>query len=227
MPRARNIKPSFFLNDELAECKPLSRILFIGLWTIADRKGRLEYRPTKIKAQVLPYDNCKVEPLVLELAKRGFVIIYEVDNKMHLQINNFELHQNPHVKEPESTILAPDSPGAKCSDSGFPLIDSPLLIPDSTSNNARRVRELFDRFWEAYPRKASKKAAIKVFEKINPDEQLVETMISTIERAKTSDGWKREKGRFIPHPTTWLNGERWKDEGIEENDPFEAFMKGD
>ena len=30
---ARNIKPAFFDNDELAENDPLGRLLFIGLWT--------------------------------------------------------------------------------------------------------------------------------------------------------------------------------------------------
>jgi hypothetical protein len=53
--RSRNIKPGFFLNDELAECEPLARILFAGLWCIADREGRLEDRPKRIKAEVLPY----------------------------------------------------------------------------------------------------------------------------------------------------------------------------
>ena len=27
-----------------------------------------------------------------------------------------------------------------------------------------------------------------------------------------SDEWKRDGGRFIPHPATWLNGKRWEDE---------------
>jgi hypothetical protein len=58
MARARNIKPGFFANDVLAEIDPLGRLLFAGLWTIADREGRLEDRIKKIKAQILPYDDC-------------------------------------------------------------------------------------------------------------------------------------------------------------------------
>lgn len=56
MARARNIKPSFFTNLELGECSPLARLLFIGLWCIADRKGRLEDKPKQIKIQTIPYD---------------------------------------------------------------------------------------------------------------------------------------------------------------------------
>ena len=43
--RARNIKPGFFKNDALAELDFAGRLLFIGLWGIADRAGRLEDRP--------------------------------------------------------------------------------------------------------------------------------------------------------------------------------------
>jgi hypothetical protein len=49
MARSRNIKPGFFTNDELAECHPLGRLLFAGLWTIADKEGRLDDRPKKLK----------------------------------------------------------------------------------------------------------------------------------------------------------------------------------
>ena len=51
MPRARNVKPGFFKNELLAECEPLARILFEGLWCEADREGRLEDRPRRLKAE--------------------------------------------------------------------------------------------------------------------------------------------------------------------------------
>jgi hypothetical protein len=73
----------------------------------------------------------------------------------------------------------------------------------------------FQRFWEAYPKKRSKGQAEKAFSKINPDEQLLETMISTIERATKSEDWIKEKGKFIPHPATWLNAKGWEDEPTE------------
>ena len=71
---------------------------------------------------------------------------------------------------------------------------------------------LFDRFWEAYPRKASKGRAEKAFAKINPDEQLVGRMCAAIERAKTSEQWRKDGGQFIKHPATWLNDRGWEDE---------------
>jgi len=113
MARSRNIKPGFFLNEELAEIEPLGRLLFAGLWTIADREGRLEDRPRRIKAAVLPYDDCDVDHLLNELYKQKFIIRYEVDGARYIQITNWHKHQNPHCKEKPSTIPAQDTPGAR------------------------------------------------------------------------------------------------------------------
>lgn len=147
MARARNIKPGFFSNDKLAELPPLGRILFAGLWTIADRKGRLEDRPKKVKAEILPYDGCNVDKLLDELQSRAFILRYECGGVRYIQVLNFEKHQNPHTKEADSTIPAPDSPGAKPvlapkkadtsrADSGFLIPDSLNLIPDSTTDSS-------------------------------------------------------------------------------------------
>ena len=64
--RARNIKTGFYKNDQLAECSLAARLLFPGLWMMADRDGRLEYRPKRIKAEVFPYDDVDVSALVGE-----------------------------------------------------------------------------------------------------------------------------------------------------------------
>lgn len=108
MARSRNIKPGFFMNDELAEIEPLGRLLFAGLWCIADREGRLEDRPRRIKAEVMPYDNCDINGLLDQLAGRGFITRYKVDGERYIQVVNFAKHQNPHYKEVPSEIPAPE-----------------------------------------------------------------------------------------------------------------------
>ncbi|MDD2341577.1 MAG: hypothetical protein PHV54_01635 [Tolumonas sp.] len=104
MARARNIKPGFFANDELGECNPLTRLMFIGMWTMADKKGRMEDRPKRIKATTLPYDNADCDELLNELVKHGFIIRYSVGENGYIQIINWDKHQNPHVKESASEI---------------------------------------------------------------------------------------------------------------------------
>ncbi|MCX8018393.1 MAG: hypothetical protein N2690_10910, partial [Rhodocyclaceae bacterium] len=59
--RARNIKPGFYKNEDLAECSVWARLIFPGLWMMADRDGRLEDRPKRIKAELLPFDAVDVD----------------------------------------------------------------------------------------------------------------------------------------------------------------------
>jgi hypothetical protein len=107
MARARNIKPGFFTNDMLAECTPLARLLFAGLWLHCDREGRMEDRPKKIKAEILPYDSCDADALLGELETHGFIIRYPHGDRRYIQVTNFGKHQNPHIKEAASEIPAP------------------------------------------------------------------------------------------------------------------------
>jgi hypothetical protein len=140
--RARNIKPGFFKNEVLAECDPLARILFSGLWCMADRDGRLEYRPKRIKAEVLPYDSCNIEKLLAQLSSKNFIRAYTVNSEDYMEIINFRKHQNCHIKEAESTIPAPCKTGASMvqeqDESGSRPADSLLLIPDSPILNPER-----------------------------------------------------------------------------------------
>lgn len=67
----------------------------------------------------------------------------------------------------------------------------------------------FAAFWAAYPRKEGKKKAWEKWQKLNPDRPLFEAILSGLDAHKRSEQWRRG---VIPHPTTWLNGERWADE---------------
>lgn len=108
MARSRNIKPGFFTNDELAECSPFARLLFAGLWTIADKEGRLDDRPKKVKAMVLPFDDVDCNDLLQQLHNHKFINRYQVNNEQYIQINNWKKHQNPHCKEAASEIPEPE-----------------------------------------------------------------------------------------------------------------------
>lgn len=104
MARSRNIKPGFFKNEDLAECSPWARLCFAGLWCLADREGRLEDRPKRIKGELFPYDTVDVEPLLQELERFSFILRYEIDGFKAIQILEFMKHQSPHYTESKSTI---------------------------------------------------------------------------------------------------------------------------
>jgi len=72
----------------------------------------------------------------------------------------------------------------------------------------------FEIFWKAYPKKRSKGQAETTWEKLEKQKKLPEitVLVSAIDMAKMSDDWKKEKGQFIPYPSTWLNSKGWLDE---------------
>jgi hypothetical protein len=82
-----------------------------------------------------------------------------------------------------------------------------------------RINGSFDAFWQVYPRREKRKEAEKAWLKINPDEDTLKAIIAAVERQKASPDWIKEGGKFIPHPSSWLNGERWKDEGTTRPEP--------
>ena len=109
MARTRNLKPSFFKNEHLAECEPMARLLFAGLWTLADSEGRLECRPLRIKAELFPYDNCDIVALLGQLEARGFIVAYRVGEQTYLEIPTFTEHQRCHPSEQGNGLPAADS----------------------------------------------------------------------------------------------------------------------
>lgn len=106
MARIRSIKPEFFYDEHLAELDPSIRLFFIGLWTCADRAGRLDDSPKRLKAQLMPYDNFDSDAALNILSER-FIIRYISDGRRYIQIINFLKHQIPHYKEIPSVIPPP------------------------------------------------------------------------------------------------------------------------
>jgi hypothetical protein len=114
MARARNIKPAIMDNEILAELEPLTRLLFVYLWMLADREGRLEDRPKRIAAQALAYDRtADVGAMLDNLQSAGFIVRYVAGGSSCIQILAFKDHQNPHVREAASELPAYDPATAK------------------------------------------------------------------------------------------------------------------
>lgn len=107
MARIRTIKPQFFTSEDVTAQPPLARLLFAGLFTEADRDGRVEDRPRQLKTRLLPEDECDVDALLWSLSEGRLIRRYESDGVRVIQILAFSKHQKPHPKEANS-ILPPD-----------------------------------------------------------------------------------------------------------------------
>jgi len=276
MARTRSIKPGFFDNETLGDLPPLTRLLFIGLWCIADREGRLEDKPRRIKKILLGYDDIDAEgtdSMLQALHDSGFIYRYSMGEERYIEVVNFTKHQNPHVKEKasvipppqdlyttnepvygganqQSTRLAPDkhqTSTIQATPITFNLLPSTGSLSPTTpdgedggeteqENNqlgesltvkkagmaaGKGTREQpsktlaerrFNEFWAAYPKKVGKKAAWTAWSKVRPDTELFDKIMAAIGRARETEQWQRENGRFIPNPATWINQGRWDDE---------------
>jgi hypothetical protein len=72
--------------------------------------------------------------------------------------------------------------------------------------------ERFDMFWELYPKKVAKAKTKTKWLSLKPDEKLFNEIMKGLQRYSQSEQWQKEDGQFIPHPSTFLNQERWKDD---------------
>lgn len=135
MARIRNIKHGFFTSEQLADCSAPARLCFAGLWVLADREGRLEDRPRRIKAELFSYDDWNVDELLNELAKVNLIERYEVGGVRYIQVTKFKTHQNPHPHEVASKL--PPSPSNSLQEKEEPRPEEGKQEPAETSNDKK------------------------------------------------------------------------------------------
>jgi hypothetical protein len=97
-----------------------------------------------------------------------------------------------------------------------PRANAPVNENENENENERHPRanapaEEFDRFWSMYPRKVGKDDARKAWQRLKPDGALVSRVLSALSAHRQSRQWQEDGGKFIPHPSTWLNKRRWND----------------
>lgn len=170
------------------------------------------------------------------MSKTGKILTYWWVSNMVIYSPDLINSIKDAYRQRRNTLLTQDQIaviyGIKSPASEFPSLETPPTegITDADNPQKRKEKkkknnpltpltqiqqERFNRFWEEYPNRKSKGRAESAWQKINPDEQLLATMIATIKRAKTSVEWTRvgPKGEsYIPHPATWLNAKGWEDE---------------
>ena len=130
MMRSRTIRPGFFDNFDLGRLSRDARLLFAGLWCIADREGRMLDLPRRIAAEVFPHDSEGIEADVTlwlaQLASIDVIQRYEVNGGKYIVINNFTKHQKIHKDEALSRIPPPS--------------ENPARIQRESSENPARIQ---------------------------------------------------------------------------------------
>lgn len=206
--RIRSVKPEFFKHDVLGSLSPIARLLFIGMWCMADCAGRLEDRPKRIKVEVLPYDDADVEQLLSELCEHGFILRYSVEDQPLIEIPSFARHQRITGKESEQESRFPSYQKKKVVKQRGNNGETPEKHPESLETEGKGDVCTFDEFWCRYPKKKAKDQAVKAFAKVRISREI---LFAALDKQKADPDWLKDNGKYIPYPATWLNGKRWED----------------
>jgi hypothetical protein len=206
----RYLKPGIRDSETIDDLPPMAEILYYRLLVTVDDYGRYDGRPQMVKSACFPIKDeitaKKAEALLVDLAKAGLVLLYEVAGKPYIQMLKWD-------NKPRAVVSNYPAPTDGCmqvyADVCNTNTDAPLTV---TETKTETDMVLFDKFWRAYPKKVAKDSAQKAFQKRKVDHELLETMLNALAKQKISEAWTKDNGQFVPNPATWLNGGRWMDE---------------
>lgn len=166
MARIRSIKPEFWTDGRVVSLAPEARLLFIGSWNFARcDQGHLDDDATALKLKVLPADDVDADALIEELIAKGLVDRYKADGRSFLHIRRFTEHQKIETRWNSRCPYCPLQDSAN-------LAETPPTTVQEGKGGDRRGRErkvkptsppsevdadLFQNFWDLYPRRNGKR----------------------------------------------------------------------
>lgn len=139
MSRIRTIKPELFRHEKLQDLQsehPNSNVMlvFIGLFTQADKNGIFPYKPRSLKLDILPFLEFDINATLTLLLANGFIKVFESDGDKYGFIPAFTKHQVLGTKEKESPAK-------------YPVFKEkiPTIVPEQSQNSPDTVTEFQER----------------------------------------------------------------------------------
>lgn len=105
MARIRTIKPEFWTSEQIVECSPIARLLFIGMWNFCDDGGNHPASAKTLKMQIFPGDDIaasQIESYISELLSNGLLSEYTAEGRKYWHVTGWR-HQKidrPSYKHP-------------------------------------------------------------------------------------------------------------------------------
>jgi hypothetical protein len=230
MARIRSIKPEFWTSEQVVECSPTARLLFVGMWTFADDGGVLPDSWKRIKMQVFPGDEFgkdHIERMVAELFQAGLIDRFYHENQAFLLIKGWH-HQK--IDKPSYKYPQPKE-GTKFDDRSTngrqPFDDSSppdgigedrrgedrsgsTLSVSETENGRCEYSPDFEQFWAVYPKQRRTKKQ-EAFRRWKHALKRVDAGL-LIQRANDYANSEQGRSEYAVMPGVWLNGGMWQDE---------------
>lgn len=245
MARIRTIKPEFWASEQVMDCKPITRLLFIGLWNFVDDFGRAPVAPRTIKAQVMPGDSCSgsdIQDMLNELSAVGLIRFYTADEKMFFEITGWSKHQK--IDNPSKYKVCPAPSADQSQIVAIPSEESQQIGLEGRGKEEEkkkdtcavvkptRTDEKFEEFWKSLPKRDGanpKEPARRLFEAAVKSGEDPEAIIAGARQCARAES-KNAGTPYIPQAVKWLRDKRWRDYGqqiAEQGAPFdwEAVVK--
>lgn len=230
MARIRSIKPEFWRSPATAKASPRARLLYIAMWGWADDYGVGEWTYRELLGYAFPHDdeigNAELQSLLTEVATCFCTVFYVIDGRRFYYIPAWDKHQK-NERRAQGKHPLPDAPDASV-DADFHSSaemrgTSVRTHGDTASGTGEQgnigtgeqgnrgsaaAPSLFSDFWILWPRTEGKIAASKAWAKAVTkidDSTLLELVREYVNHPNRPDL------EFIPHASSWLNGERWND----------------
>ena len=111
MARIRTVKPEFWTSEQIAECSPMARLLFIGIWSFSDDRGIHPASVKRLKMEVFPSDSITdddLQTMVGELEAAGLLSSYHALGKDYWHVTGWSKHQKidkPTYRHPEPSAV--------------------------------------------------------------------------------------------------------------------------
>lgn len=124
--RIRTVKPEFWASESMGRLRRDSRLLFVGLWSLADDHGLFRADPRFVAGQLFPYDTDAlktVEKGLRELVDEGSVVLYEAGGSSYGAITGWEKHQR--IDRKSKPKLPTPSESGSIQVVGGPILASP------------------------------------------------------------------------------------------------------
>jgi len=241
----RIIKETICTSENIDELSSFHEVVFYRLIVNCDDYGRMDARPKILASRLFPLKEIRakqMEDALRALTSADLVTLYYVAGKPILQMNTWDRHQNVRAKKSkypgpeqadgtgpqEMTVdssLHTSSSNCMQMYADVPVIQSNTKSESNPNPNPTRAgaRDAdFERFWNEYPKKVGKAAALKAFAKVTVP---VSVLIEAVRAQARSAQWTKDNGQYIPNPATWLNQGRWEDklpEARGRNDVFQT-----
>lgn len=207
------IPKEIWLSEDLTT---LEKILLVEIDSLEDEEKGC-FASNKYFADFFKLTNGRISQIINNLNKKKYISIdYQYKGKeIEKRILRINRPPYPEVFNKLNRYLENDDRGVKFSKEGYleNAKDNNIYINNIIDNKKKIIiKEKFETFWKAYPKKLNRAKALTWFEKHLPDDETFNTIMIKLEMFKNTDQWQKDNGQYIPYATTWLNQKRWEDE---------------